>query len=124
MSDMDHLLTPAQKEAKKKQWDAIEKAQRKAGVSVRHESDITQAHSGDFNKLSMYLMAAYAYYVEDDPIMSDWHFDMLAKYLLENYDTIEHQHKHLVTKDDLRAGTYLGEYPLIVRGALNVYRRK
>jgi len=75
------------------------------------------------NSLSMYLMAAYAYYVEDDPIMSDWDFDMLAKTLLENYDSIEHPHKHLVTKDDLRAGTYLGEYPEIVKGALNLYKR-
>ena len=63
-------------------------------MSNRQEAGVTLAHSDDFNKLSMYLMAAYAYYVEDDPIMSDWHFDMLAKYLLENYDTIEHQHKH------------------------------
>lgn len=75
-----------------------------------------------FNPVSMYLMAAYAYYVEDDPIMSDWDFDSLAKTLLEEYDTIEHRHKHLVTEDDLRAGTYLGEYPEIVKGALNHYR--
>lgn len=76
------------------------------------------------NKLSMYLMAAYAYYVEDDPIMGDWHFDMLAKELLEDYDNIEHIHKHLVSKDDLRAGTYLGQYPEMVKGALNSYRRE
>ena len=68
-------------------------------------------------------MAAYAYYVEDDPIMSDWDFDKLACTLLEEYDRIEHQHKHLVTKEDLKAGTYLGEYPEIVKGALNNYRR-
>ena len=76
------------------------------------------------NSLSMYLMGAYAYYVEDDPIMSDWDFDLLAKTLLDNYDSIEHPHKHLVTKDDLRAGTYLGEYPEIVKGALTNYRNE
>ena len=68
-------------------------------------------------------MSAYAYYVEDDPIMSDYDFDMLACTLLKEYDSITHQHKHLVTKEDLKAGTYLGEYPEIVKGALNSYRR-
>jgi NAD-dependent DNA ligase len=72
----------------------------------------------------MYLMGAYAYYVEDDPIMSDWDFDMLAKHILENYDNITHPHLHLLTKDDLKAGTYLGEYPLMVKGALNAYRHQ
>lgn len=76
------------------------------------------------NKLSLYLMAAYAYYMEDEPIMSDWDFDNIAKELLENYDSIEHPHKHLVTPDDLRAGTYLGEYPEVVKGALNHYRKE
>ena len=72
----------------------------------------------------MYLMGAYAYYVEDEPIISDWDFDMLAKHILENYDNIQHPHIHLLTKDDLKAGTYLGEYPLIVKGALNEYRHR
>ena len=75
------------------------------------------------NNVSMYLMGAYAYYVEDDPIMSDWDFDMLAKKILDEYDTLSHPHLHLLSKDDLRAGTYLGEYPLIVQGALNTYRK-
>ena len=30
-------------------------------------------------------------------------------------------HKHLVTKKDLDAGTYLGEYPTIVRSATQQY---
>ena len=75
------------------------------------------------NKISMYLMAAYAYYHEDNPIMSDWDFDNLSKYLLENIDDMTHVHKHLITKDDLRAGTYLGEYPNQVIFALEQYRR-
>ena len=62
------------------------------------------------NPISMYLMAAYAYYKDDDPIMDDYQFDALAKYLEQNIDRLPpHPHKHLITKDDLRAGTYLGE---------------
>ena len=74
------------------------------------------------NPVAKYMMAAYAYYVEDDPIMSDWEFDSLAQQLLESYDRWT-LHPHLPSKDDLRAGTYLGDYPEIVKIALNCYRR-
>jgi hypothetical protein len=76
-----------------------------------------------YNPISMYLMSAYSYYVEDDNIIGDWQFDLLAKWLLENIEGLTHPHKHLLTKEDLTAGTYLGEYPLMVKGALNHYRR-
>jgi len=74
------------------------------------------------NPIARYLMCAYAYYVEDDPLISDSEFDQLAEELLQNYDSIEHMHKHLVTKKDLEAGTYLGEYPELVKGAVRDYR--
>ena len=32
-------------------------------------------------------------------------------------------HKHLVTIGDLKAGTYLGKYPAMVKGAVGSYRR-
>ena len=65
-----------------------------------------------------YLMASYAYYKEDDPIFSDDFYDMLSKKILNNWDTIAHYHKHLLDKDSLTAGTYLGEYPTIVIDSL------
>lgn len=65
-----------------------------------------------------YLMAAYAYYVEDDPILTDTTFDKLAKKILDNWETIEHYHKHFLTKDMLEAGTYIGEYPSRVQDAV------
>lgn len=71
-----------------------------------------------------YLMAAYAYYVEDRPILSDSIFDRLAKKMLSNWDQIEHFHKDLITKDDLKAGTYLGEYPTRVKFAVTDLRGK
>ena len=67
-------------------------------------------------------MCAYAYYVEDDALITDAEFDELGKWLLKNYDSVEHMHKHLVTKDDLNAGTYLGKYPSMVAGAVRSYR--
>jgi NAD-dependent DNA ligase len=69
-----------------------------------------------------YLMAAYAYYKEDDPILSDYFFDNMAKVMLDKWNEIEHFHKHLIGPMDLAAGTYLGEYPERVIGGLHHLR--
>jgi len=42
----------------------------------------------------------------------------MSKTMLERWDDIDHFHKHLITVDDLQAGTYLGDYPSRVEGAL------
>ena len=69
-----------------------------------------------------YIMAAYAYYVEDDPILEDSMYDTIGKRLLEHWDEIEHRHKDYLSKDMVSAGTYLGEYPLQIRGAVDSVR--
>ena len=65
-----------------------------------------------------YLMASYAYYVESDPIFTDNFFDDMSKTMLTIWDDIEHFHKHLITENDLTAGTYLGKYPNRVKFGL------
>ena len=65
-----------------------------------------------------YIMAAYAYYVEDDPILEDTMFDKMAKRILELWDEIEHRHKDYLSKDMLNAGTYIGDYPPQIEGAV------
>lgn len=63
-----------------------------------------------------YLMASYAYYELDTPFLSDAVFDGLAKVMLNGWPTIEHRHKHLITEDDLRAGTLMTrDFPTIVK---------
>lgn len=69
-----------------------------------------------------YLMAAYAYYEEDNPILSDAIFDRLAKRMIEHWDEIEHQHKEYITLDMLHGGTYIGKYPSRVEGGLKSLR--
>jgi hypothetical protein len=69
-----------------------------------------------------YLMASYAYYKQDDPILSDQIFDKLGQKMLKAWSDIEHHHKELITEEDLRAGTYLGEYPKRVKGAVDQLR--
>lgn len=70
-----------------------------------------------------YLMAAYAYYQEDDPIFSDYFFDNLAQKILKEWDNITHWHKDLLSKGDLEAGSYLGEYPERVKAGLRSLRQ-
>ena len=41
-----------------------------------------------------YLIASYAYYHLDKPIISDAMFDKLAVIIRDNYDTISHHHKN------------------------------
>ena len=69
-------------------------------------------------------MCAYAYYELDKPLIEDFEFDALAKEILDNWDNIQHMHKYLLTKDMLVAGTYLGEYPNMVKGAVGNYMRE
>ncbi len=72
----------------------------------------------------LYLMMSYAYYKQDDPIVEDATFDEVAKILLKNYDKIKHHHKELIKKDSLKAGTYLGVYPTIVKDTVEMVRKK
>lgn len=75
--------------------------------------------------LQKYLMASYAYYIRYTSVMPDSEYDDLAKYLLEHWHTFEHQHKHLVSEEDLKAGTLfsLNErgYPLMIQAAAEMW---
>lgn len=70
-----------------------------------------------------YLMASYAYYEQDAPILSDSMFDKLAQKILKNWEKIEHLHKEYLNVEMLKAGTYIGEYPSRVEGGLESLRR-
>jgi NAD-dependent DNA ligase len=71
-------------------------------------------------------MASYAYYILDKSIMPDSEYDSIAKTLLEHWDSFEHPHKYLLTKDDLRAGTAFAikEYPNRVKYAVEQFLRE
>lgn len=57
-----------------------------------------------------FLMASYAYYVEDDPYISDGTFDLLVRLLGDDWEDTEHYHKHLIDRTLLKSGFYL-KYP-------------
>lgn len=69
-----------------------------------------------------YLMASYAYYVEDNPLLSDGLYDRICKKLLDNFENVEHIHKECCNKDALKAGSFLGEYPSRIKGAVESLR--
>jgi len=98
---------------------------------AKHKKDeLFDKHCSDLidDNLNMtvpwYLMAAYAYYEEDRPILSDSYFDRLAKKMIEYWDIIDHLHKDSISIDMLESGTFLGEYPSRVKYALTDLRGK
>lgn len=66
-----------------------------------------------------WLMGSYTYYNLDQSLMSDSMFDYLTRLLLENYRSIKHHHKYLVTKARLSVGSGydIKKYPLITVSA-------
>lgn len=77
--------------------------------------------------IPFYLMLSYLYYIEDVSIWLDTEYDKLCKRILEQYDNLEHRHKHLVDKGSLRAGTAyqlkIEDYPQVVIGAARYYAK-
>lgn len=66
-----------------------------------------------------FLISSYAYYELDRPVISDRLYDEICEELLECWDDIGHEHKHLIDHDALRSGTgfYLKNYPGRVKGS-------
>ena len=75
-----------------------------------------------------YLLSSFSYYILHSSPMQDEAFDWLCKELLDNYDNIDHTHKHYVDKEALKAGTAYhmkeSDYPLIVQHGAEHYIRK
>lgn len=69
-------------------------------------------------KFSIYMVTSFLYYQRSKSVTTDSDFDRLCVELYENYADLEHQHKHLVDRGQLRAGTgYDIDYPMLVRHA-------
>ena len=68
--------------------------------------------------LQKYLMASYCYYLRYQSVMPDSEYDAMTKTLLKHLDEFQHQHKHLVDKEDLAVGILFKmkfeDYPLMV----------
>lgn len=70
-----------------------------------------------------WIMAAYAYDVDDDPIISDGLFDHIAERLTNEWDEIEHWHKDLLDKTLLKSSIAInGKWPSRAIGSLEWLR--
>jgi len=74
----------------------------------------------------IYLMSSYLYYEQDKNVLEDTQFDYLCKKLYDNWDSVKHMHKHLIDKDNLKAGSGYGiKYTnLIVSSANSWYEQE
>tara|TARA_Y100001972_G_C7436334_1_gene224275 strand:+ start:60 stop:353 length:294 start_codon:yes stop_codon:yes gene_type:complete len=71
-----------------------------------------------------YLMFSYLYYEKNISLIDDGEFDQMCKTLYDKYDELEHMHKHLVSKDDLTAGTGYGiKYTEIIKNSAMTLER-
>ena len=72
-----------------------------------------------------YLMYSYAYYKENESLISDTEYDDICKQIIEKWDNITHWHKSLLTLDALKAGTgYDIEHPNRVISAAKLLIKK
>lgn len=75
-----------------------------------------------------FLMASYAYYHLDKSIISDGLYDKMAKAILKHWNIIQHRHKNLITKTDLKAGSLYrlreDEYPSLTKDSVKVLIRE
>lgn len=74
---------------------------------------------------SFWLVSSYCYYIRHESLMSDSAFDKMSKWMLDNYETLEHNHKHLITKEMLEAGSGYNlnenDYPFIVKVTAEIF---
>lgn len=78
--------------------------------------------------LQLFLMCSYAYYIRYDSLIEDSEYDSITRHLHDHWDEFDHQHKHLVDKGDLKAGTLYKmsaeDYPMMVRQATEIWMRE
>ena len=69
--------------------------------------------------ISFWLVSSYCYYIRYDSLLSDEFFDKMSKWMLDNWDSLDHTNKNLITKDMLAAGSGFNlkedDYPLRVK---------
>jgi len=74
--------------------------------------------------VAWYLMASYAYYKQNESLLSDEVFDKMCKWMIENWDSIEHKHKGFINKESLSAGTGFDiEFNFFPQGLLRVINK-
>ena len=71
-----------------------------------------------------YLMFSFAYYKENESLITDSEYDQICQDLITNWHDITHYHKRLLNLESLKAGTgYDIKYPnRVVSAALSLIK--
>lgn len=77
--------------------------------------------------ISWFLASSFAYYCKNESLLKDETFDKMCKFMLDNWDSLEHTNKHLITKDMLRMGTGAfikeADYPTRIKVTADMFIR-
>ena len=76
--------------------------------------------------ISWYLMSSYLYYCLDTSVISDYEYDKLCRFILDNYEKrTVHPHWRLIDKELLETGSgFVMEsehYPVSIRSAAETW---
>lgn len=71
-----------------------------------------------------YLIHCYLYYEMGVPAIEDYAFDQLSRRLLDEWDEVEHVHKHLIDPEGLTSGGAYIKHPRRVAQAAQELLRK
>lgn len=78
--------------------------------------------------VAWYLMASFLYYHRGVSILSDSFYDMIGKTMLQTPHHFNHYHAHLITLDDLTAGSLYRlkeeDYPAITKDTAEMLARE
>ena len=67
-------------------------------------------------------MAQYAKNIEENPILSESYLKKLSKKMLDNWTEIVHNHKQLISEQDLLNAEFSGEYPKHIQSGVDQLR--
>lgn len=70
----------------------------------------------------IYIMAQYAKNIEENPILSESYLKKLSKKMLDNWTEIVHNHKQLISEQDLLNAEFSGEYPKHIQSGVDQLR--
>lgn len=78
--------------------------------------------------ISWWIAASYQYYHRHESLLSDECYDKMAKYIQKNFHSMNHPHLHLISKENLEAGSLYNlkasEYPEIVKNSSEMLVRE
>ena len=74
------------------------------------------------SSVPLYIMAQYSKCIEDDPLLSEGYLKKLSKKMLDNWHKIVHNHKHLISEQDLISVEFTGDYPMHIESGVRQMR--